>query len=85
MGRTSDGTLLLADEITPDSCRLWDHAAAWIEPHRQAWHSGPSAGHRGLFTALQRMPIRHLPYVRMLRHSASRAVATGTRSGGAIC
>mgnify|MGYP000202282460 FL=1 len=24
MGRTSDGTLLLADEITPDSCRLWD-------------------------------------------------------------
>lgn len=24
MGRTSDGKLLLADEITPDSCRLWD-------------------------------------------------------------
>ena len=24
MGRASDGTLLLADEITPDSCRLWD-------------------------------------------------------------
>ena len=24
MGRTSDGTLLLGDEITPDSCRLWD-------------------------------------------------------------
>ena len=24
MGRATDGTLLLADEITPDSCRLWD-------------------------------------------------------------
>ncbi len=24
MGHTSNGTLLLADEITPDSCRLWD-------------------------------------------------------------
>lgn len=24
MGTTSDGTLLLADEITPDTCRLWD-------------------------------------------------------------
>ena len=24
MGRTSDGTLLLADELTPDSCRLWE-------------------------------------------------------------
>lgn len=23
-GRTSDGTILLADEITPDTCRLWD-------------------------------------------------------------
>lgn len=23
-GRTSDGTLVLADEITPDGCRLWD-------------------------------------------------------------
>ncbi|MFY4635253.1 phosphoribosylaminoimidazolesuccinocarboxamide synthase [Scardovia wiggsiae] len=26
MGRTSDGTILLADEITPDTCRLWDTA-----------------------------------------------------------
>lgn len=24
-GKTSDGTILLADEITPDTCRLWDH------------------------------------------------------------
>ena len=24
IGRATDGTLLLADEITPDSCRLWD-------------------------------------------------------------
>ncbi len=24
MGRATDGMLLLADEITPDSCRLWD-------------------------------------------------------------
>lgn len=24
MGKTSDGTILLADEITPDTCRLWD-------------------------------------------------------------
>ncbi len=24
MGRATDGTLLLADKITPDSCRLWD-------------------------------------------------------------
>ena len=24
MGRATDGTLLLADEITPDSCRMWD-------------------------------------------------------------
>ncbi|MBT1172318.1 phosphoribosylaminoimidazolesuccinocarboxamide synthase [Bifidobacterium sp. MA2] len=23
-GKTSDGTILLADEITPDTCRLWD-------------------------------------------------------------
>lgn len=23
-GRTSDGTILLADEISPDTCRLWD-------------------------------------------------------------
>ncbi|PJM73532.1 phosphoribosylaminoimidazolesuccinocarboxamide synthase, partial [Bifidobacterium primatium] len=23
-GRTSDGAILLADEITPDTCRLWD-------------------------------------------------------------
>ncbi len=23
-GKTSDGTILLADEISPDSCRLWD-------------------------------------------------------------
>ena len=23
-GRTKDGTLILADEISPDSCRLWD-------------------------------------------------------------
>ena len=26
MGRTSDSTILLADEITPDTCRLWDTA-----------------------------------------------------------
>jgi phosphoribosylaminoimidazole-succinocarboxamide synthase len=24
MGKTSDGEILLADEITPDTCRLWD-------------------------------------------------------------
>ncbi|MCI1935700.1 MAG: phosphoribosylaminoimidazolesuccinocarboxamide synthase [Bifidobacteriaceae bacterium] len=24
MGKTSDGKILLADEITPDTCRLWD-------------------------------------------------------------
>lgn len=24
-GKTSDGQILLADEITPDTCRLWDH------------------------------------------------------------
>ena len=23
-GKTSDGTILLADEISPDTCRLWD-------------------------------------------------------------
>ena len=23
-GRTSDGTIVLADEISPDTCRLWD-------------------------------------------------------------
>lgn len=23
-GRRDDGTILLADEITPDTCRLWD-------------------------------------------------------------
>ena len=23
-GRTSDGTIILADEISPDTCRLWD-------------------------------------------------------------
>lgn len=27
MGTTSDGTILLADEITPDTCRLWDKAS----------------------------------------------------------
>ncbi|MCQ2438526.1 MAG: phosphoribosylaminoimidazolesuccinocarboxamide synthase [Oscillospiraceae bacterium] len=25
-GRTADGTLILADEISPDTCRLWDSA-----------------------------------------------------------
>ena len=25
-GRAADGTLLLADEISPDSCRFWDVA-----------------------------------------------------------
>ena len=25
-GRTSDGTIILADEISPDTCRLWDTA-----------------------------------------------------------
>ena len=24
-GRLSDGTIVLADEISPDTCRLWDH------------------------------------------------------------
>lgn len=23
-GRTGDGTIVLADEISPDTCRLWD-------------------------------------------------------------
>ena len=23
-GRTSDGTIILADEISPDTCRFWD-------------------------------------------------------------
>ena len=23
-GKTSDGTVVLADEISPDTCRLWD-------------------------------------------------------------
>ena len=23
-GRTTDGTVILADEISPDTCRLWD-------------------------------------------------------------
>lgn len=27
MGMTSDGTILLADEITPDTCRLWNATA----------------------------------------------------------
>jgi phosphoribosylaminoimidazole-succinocarboxamide synthase len=27
-GRTDDGTLLLADEISPDTCRLWDRGQA---------------------------------------------------------
>ena len=25
-GRTADGELILADELTPDTCRLWDEA-----------------------------------------------------------
>ena len=25
-GRTSDGRIILADEISPDTCRLWDSA-----------------------------------------------------------
>ncbi len=25
-GRTSDGQIILADEISPDTCRLWDAA-----------------------------------------------------------
>ena len=25
-GRLSDGTIILADEITPDACRFWDAA-----------------------------------------------------------
>lgn len=27
-GRTSDGTIILADEISPDTCRLWDTATS---------------------------------------------------------
>jgi phosphoribosylaminoimidazole-succinocarboxamide synthase len=27
-GRTSDGRVLLADEISPDTCRLWDDKTA---------------------------------------------------------
>jgi phosphoribosylaminoimidazole-succinocarboxamide synthase len=23
-GRTADGTIILADEVSPDTCRLWD-------------------------------------------------------------
>ncbi|TCD54955.1 phosphoribosylaminoimidazolesuccinocarboxamide synthase [Alloscardovia theropitheci] len=26
MGTTADGTIMLADEVTPDTCRLWDKA-----------------------------------------------------------
>lgn len=25
-GRTSDGEIVLADEVSPDTCRLWDMA-----------------------------------------------------------
>ena len=25
-GRTADGELILADELTPDTCRIWDKA-----------------------------------------------------------
>ena len=25
-GRNSEGKIILADEISPDTCRLWDHA-----------------------------------------------------------
>ena len=28
-GKTSDGAILLADEITPDTCRLWDQKDHW--------------------------------------------------------
>jgi phosphoribosylaminoimidazole-succinocarboxamide synthase len=28
LGHTADGSLVLADEISPDTCRLWDRAVA---------------------------------------------------------
>ena len=31
LGLTSDGTLLLADEISPDTCRLWDRRNSNVE------------------------------------------------------
>ena len=31
LGLASDGTLLLADEISPDTCRLWDRRNSNIE------------------------------------------------------
>ena len=34
-GRTSDGKIILADEISPDTCRLWDvHTMAKLDKDR---------------------------------------------------
>ena len=51
MGRTSDGTLLLADEITPDSCRLWDqrdHSGKVEHLDKDLFRRNPGRHHPGL-------------------------------------
>ena len=45
-GKTSDGTIVLADEISPDTCRLWDeqtHACGPPQPGK-SWTRTASAG-----------------------------------------
>ncbi len=51
MGRTSDGTLLLADEISPDSCRLWDqrdHSGKVEHLDKDLFRRNPGRHHPGL-------------------------------------
>ena len=51
MGRATDGTLLLADEITPDSCRLWDqkdHSGKVEHLDKDLFRRGLGEHHPGL-------------------------------------
>ena len=36
-GRTSDGRIILADEISPDTCRLWDMTTGELGRVREAY------------------------------------------------
>ena len=46
-GRTSDGEIVLADEVSPDTCRLWDMAFESIRWWDILRWSGPSLEEAG--------------------------------------
>ena len=92
LGFSADGQLLLADEISPDNCRLWDRGIA--DSHRGC-HGGvepADAGRRACVRALDAVPVRpggrrfHLAsrgYDRRARDGRGRGGCRGLAGGGA--